>query len=79
MLYIQQTILEGCVNSFDDDVNVVVLGYLNARKGNTVIDGVVARYGVPEDSDSGVRLIEMCVNQELAVGKTFFKKKNKYT
>ena len=74
--------LEGCVNSFEDDVNVLVLGDLNARVGNTVIDGVVARYGVPDVNDSGVRLIEMCINQELAVGNTFFKKrkkKNKYT
>merc|ERR1712002_1032345 len=73
--------LEGCVNSFEDDVNVMVLGDLNARVGNTVIDGVVARFGVPDVNDSGVRLIEMCINQELAVGNTFFKKrkKKKYT
>ena len=42
---------------------------------------MVARYGVHGVNDSGERLIEMCTGQELAIGKTFFKKKkkNKYT
>ena len=73
--------LRDCVNSFGDNVNVVVLGDLNARVGNTVIGGVVARYGVPGLNESGERLIDMCIDQELVVGNTFFKKKkkNKYT
>ena len=59
----------------------MVLGDLNARVGNTVIGGVVARYGVPGVNESGECLIEMCIDQELVVGNTFFKKKkkNKYT
>ena len=73
--------LRDCVDGFGDNVNVVVLGDLNARVGNTVIRGVTARYGVPGQNDSGVRLIDMCIDQELAIGNTFFKKKkkNKYT
>ena len=54
---------------------MVLLGDLNARVGNRVIDGVVARYGVQGVNDSGVRLTEMCAGQELAIGNTFFKKK----
>ena len=73
--------LEGCIASFDDDVKVVLLGDLNARVGNRVIDGVVARYGVQGINDSGVKLVEMCTGQELTIGNTLFKKKkkNKYT
>ena len=73
--------LGDCVGSFGDDFNVIVLGDLNARVGNTVIDGVVAKYGVPGVNNSGDNLIEMCREQELAIGNTFFKKKkkNKYT
>ena len=67
--------LRDCVNSFGDNINVVVLGDLNARVGNTVIGGVVARFGVPGVNESGERLIDMCIDQELAVGNTFFKKK----
>ena len=73
--------LEDCITNFDDGVNVVLLGDLNARVGNRVIDGVVARYGVQGVNDSGVKLTEMCAGLELAIGNTFFKKKkkNKYT
>ena len=67
--------LRDCVDRFGDNVNVVVLGDLNARVGNTVIRGVTARYGVPGENDSGRRLIDMCREQELAIGNTFFKKK----
>ena len=73
--------LGDCVASFGDNINVVVLGDLNARVGDIVIDGVMARWGVPIGNDSGDRLISMCIDQELAIGNTFFKKKkkNKYT
>ena len=73
--------LRDCVSSFGDNVNVVVLGDLNARVGNTVIGGVTARFGVPGVNGSGERLIDMCIDQELVVGNTYFKKKkkNKFT
>ena len=73
--------LRDCVNSFDDNINVMVLGDLNARVGNTVIAGVVGRYGVPEVNHSGENLIDICLEQELVIGNTLFKKKkkNKYT
>ena len=73
--------LRDCVNSFGNNVKVMVLGDLNARVGNTVIDGVVGVYSVPGVNESGEKLIDMCLEQELVVGNTFFKKKrkNKYT
>ena len=73
--------LRDCVSSFGDNEKVVVLGDLNAKVGNTVIDGVIARFGVPGVNRSGERLIDMCIDQELVVGNTYFRKerKNKYT
>ena len=73
--------LTDCVNNFKDNNNVVVMGDLNARVGNTVIGGVLARWGVPGRNYNGDHLIGMCIDQELAIGNTFFKKKkkNKYT
>ena len=59
----------------------VVLGDLNARVGDGEVEGVVGKYGVPAENESGERLLDMCVGQELAIGNSFFKKKgiNKYT
>ena len=45
--------LSECVGSFGRSVSVVVLGDLNARVGNEVIEGTVGRHGV-----SGERLLE---------------------
>ena len=60
---------------------VVLLGDLNARVGDVEVEGVVGKYGVPGENESGERLLDMCVEQELAIGNSFFKKKgiNKYT
>ena len=60
---------------------VVVLGNLNARLGDGEVEGVVGKYGVPGENESGERLLDMCVEQELAIGNSFFMKKgiNKYT
>ena len=38
--------VEGCITSFDNDVNVVLLRDLNVRLGDRVVDGMVAHYGV---------------------------------
>ena len=43
---------------------MVVLGDLNARVGNEVIEGIVGRHGVPGRNESGVLLLEMCAEQE---------------
>ena len=60
---------------------VVVLGDLNARVGDGEVEGVVGKYGAPGENESGERLLDMCVEQELVIGNSFFKKKeiNKYT
>ena len=38
---------------------MVVLGDLNARVENEVIEGIVERHGVPGRNESGDRLLEM--------------------
>ena len=55
---------------------VVVLGDLNDRVGNGGIEGVLGSYGVPGVNESGERLLYMCMEKELTVGNSFFKKKN---
>ena len=37
-----------------------MLGDLNARVGNEVIEGIVGRHGVPGINERGERLLEMC-------------------
>ena len=57
---------------------MVVLGDLNARVGNEVIEGIVGRHGVPGRNKSGERLLEMCADQELVVGNSWFEKNYVY-
>ena len=70
--------LSECVGSFGRNESVVVLGDLNSRVGNEVIEGIVGRHGVPERNESGERLLEMCAEQELVVGNIWFKKNDVY-
>ena len=73
--------LTRCVDGLSTRNYVVVLGDLNARVGDGEGEGVVGKYGVTGENESGKRLLDMCVEQELVIGNSFFKKKviNKYT
>ena len=73
--------LTECVDSLGKSSCVVVLGDLNARVGDEEIEGVVGKFGVPERNGSGESLLNMCVENDLVVGNSFFKKRmiNKYT
>ena len=73
--------LTRCVDGLSTKNYVVVLGDLNARVGDGELEGVVGKYGVSGENESGERLLDMCAEQELAIGNSFFKKKgiNKYT
>ena len=55
-----------------------MLGDLNARVGNEVIEGIVGRHGVPGRNYSGELLLEMCAEQKLVVGNSWFKKNMMY-
>ena len=73
--------LTRCVDGLSTRNYVIVLGDLNARVDDGELEGVVGKYGVPGENESGERLLDMCVEQELVIGNSFFKKKeiNKYT
>ena len=49
--------LRECVGSFE---SVVVLGDLNARVGNEVIEGIDGQQGVSGRNESGKQFLEMC-------------------
>ena len=67
-----------CVGSFGRNESRVVLGDLNARVENEVIEEIVGRYGVPGKNESDERLLEMCAEQELVVGNSWDKKNDLY-
>ena len=73
--------LARCVEGLNRRNSVVVLGDLNARVGSREVEGVLGKYGVPGENESGERLLDMCIEKELVIGNTLFKKKyiNKYT
>ena len=67
--------LTWCVDGLSTRNYVVVLQDLNARLGDGEVEGVVGKYGVPGENESGERLFDMCVERELVIGNSFFKKK----
>ena len=73
--------LNDCVRQVKERENVVVLGDLNARVGDLQIENVVGMYGVPGTNESGEQLVGMCMEHELVIGNTWFRKKdiNKFT
>ena len=70
-----------CIQGFDRNENVVVLGDMNARVGGVAIPGIVGEFGVDGVNDSGERMLEMCSECGMSVGNTYFKKRrvHKYT
>ena len=70
--------LNDCVWSFCRNESVVVLGDLNARVRNEVIEEIVGQYGVPGRNVNGERLLEVRAEQELVVGNSMFRKKYVY-
>ena len=69
------------VASFEEDEIVCVLGDLNARVGDSKVDGVIGDFGVPGINESGEWMIDWCVQNEMIVCNTLFKKRDvhKYT
>jgi hypothetical protein len=54
---------------------MVVLGNMNARIGNMVIEGLIGKFGVPGVNWASERMVEFCAEAVLIVGNTWFKKK----
>ena len=70
--------LRECAGSFGGNESVEVLGNLNDRVGNEVIEGIVGLHGMPGRNESGKRLLEMCAEQMLVVSNSWFKKEDEY-
>ena len=75
------TELNDCVSGFRASEKLIVLGDMNARVGNEVMEGVVGSFGVPGRNENGASLVRMCRENELCIANTWFKKKDisKYT
>ena len=43
-----------------------------------MIESIVGQHGVPGRNESGKRLLEMCAEQELVLGNSWYKKKYMY-
>ena len=52
--------LTRCVDGLSIRNYVVVLDDLNARVGDGEVEGVVGKYGVPGENESGERLLDEC-------------------
>lgn len=73
--------LNDCVKMCKTNEDLFVLGDLNARVGNNTDGKVIGNWGVPGINVSGQNLQEFCVENELMIGNTWFRKKriHKYT
>lgn len=49
---------------------------MNARMRDKAIERVIGRHGVPGINENGKRMIRLCVEQEMVVRDTLFKKKD---
>ena len=68
------------INSFRENLRVLVLGDLNAKEENESVAGVTGKYGVPGRDDSGDELTGLGIKMEFLVGIIWFKKDmNNYT
>ena len=69
------------VGSFERDEIVCVLGDLNARVGDSKVQGVIGEYGVPGVNESGEWMVDWCMQYEMMVCNTLFNKRgvHKYT
>ena len=68
--------LKGCIDVCEDKRKVVITEDMNARVGDSEVEGVVGKCGVSGVNDNGRKLIEMCTEERLSVEIQFLKKKD---
>ena len=64
------------VGSFENDEIVCVLGDLNAWVGDRKVQAVIGDCGVPGMNESGEWMFDWCVQHEMTVCNTLFKKRD---
>ena len=52
----------------------MVIADMNARVGESEVEGVIGKFEVSEMNEKGRNLIELCVKKKKSVGNTFFEK-----
>ncbi len=51
------------MKSFSVNVNIILLGDLNARVGDEHVVGITGKYGVPDRNWNGEKLFNMCIER----------------
>lgn len=64
--------MNACIQNFGYNVSIILLGDLNARVEDAVIEVGVGRVGVPRVHQSGERMIGLCGVRQQIIGNTFF-------
>ena len=52
--------LKGCIEVCEDRGKVVIIGDMNARMGDSEVEGVVGKFGVLGTNENGRKLIKLC-------------------
>ena len=63
-----------CINGFNENERIVMLGDMNAKVGNREVYRVAGKYNVPEVNENGERLVEVCSERRLSIGIYGFKR-----
>ncbi|XP_056645027.1 craniofacial development protein 2-like [Diorhabda sublineata] len=72
-----QTVLDGIPNHDE----IIILGDFNARIGDELIPGIKNRFNAETINESGEKMIQLCILNELRINNTFYphKPQHKYT
>ena len=73
--------LNECIECFEIERKVIVMGDMNAKVGDERVDEVVGKWGVPGKNENGEWLVDVCAERGLFLANTFFQHKmiHKYT
>lgn len=73
--------LQNTLNKIPKADEIMILGDLNARIGNEILEGIKNRFNEETLNNSGEQLIQFCAHNELRINNTFYphKPQHKYT
>ena len=67
--------VNACLESFENDRRIILMGDMNARVGGQEIDKIVGKYGIDGMNENGEMLINICAERCLFLANTFFEHK----
>ena len=68
--------LDTLLGTLGDTYKVFVLGDMNGKVGNRVVNDVIGCQGVPGENDNGNRMKELCQENGLCIANTYFRHKD---